>query len=129
MQSHREPAELEDYGISGLSGLHWNLSAAALYEEAVRRGEGQIARDGALAINTGLHTGRSPNDKFIVQEPDSEVHVDWGKVNRPITPKKFDTLCKRLFGALKDKKLFVQDCTTSTDPRYQVPIHIVTETD
>ena len=128
MHSHSGPAGLEDYGISGLSGLHWNLPAAALYEEAVRRGEGQIARDGALAVNTGLHTGRSPNDKFIVQEPDSEAHVDWGKVNRPITQKKFDTLCKRLFGALKGQELFVQDCTAGADPRYQVPIRIVTET-
>ena len=78
--------------------------------------------------DTGLHTGRSPNDKFIVQEPDSEAHVDWGKVNRPITPKKFDTLCKRLFGSLKGKELFVQDCTAGADPRYQVPIRIITET-
>ncbi|MGH9425738.1 MAG: phosphoenolpyruvate carboxykinase (ATP), partial [Terriglobia bacterium] len=94
MRSHRRVAGLEDYGISGLEGIHWNLSASALYEEAVRRREGQIAHGGALAVHTGLHTGRSPNDKFIVQEPDSEAHVDWGKVNRSITPKKFDTLCK-----------------------------------
>ena len=129
MQSHTgSAAGLEDYGISGLAATHWNLPAAALYEEAVRRREGQIARDGALAVNTGLHTGRSPNDKFIVQEPDSEAHVDWGKVNRPITPKKFDTLCKRLFGALKGKELFVQDCIAGADPRFRVPIRIITET-
>ncbi len=128
MQSHRGPAGLEDYGISGLAALHWNLPAAALYEEAVRRCEGQIAQGGALAVHTGLHTGRSPNDKFIVQEPDSEAHVDWGKVNVPITPKKFDTLCQRLFSALKGKELFVQDCTAGADARYQVPIRIVTET-
>ena len=128
MQSHRRPAGLEDYGISGLTDIHWNLPAAALYEESVRRSEGQIAHGGALAVHTGLHTGRSPDDKFIVQEPDSETHVDWGKVNRPITPKRFDTLCKRLFGALKGKDLFVQDCTAGADPRYQVPIRIITET-
>ena len=128
MQSHRGPAGLEDYGISGLAALHWNLPAAALCEEAVRRCEGRIAQGGALAVHTGLHTGRSPNDKFIVQEPDSEAHVDWGKVNVPITPKKFDTLCQRLFSALKGKELFVQDCTAGADARYQVPIRIVTET-
>src|SRR5258706_6377863 len=109
MQSHRRPAGLEDYGISGLAAAHWNLPAEALYEEAVRRGEGQIAHGGALAVQTGLHTGRSPNDKFIVREPDSETHIDWGGVNRPITSKKFDTLCKRLFGILRGKELFVQD--------------------
>ena len=128
MQSHSGTAGLEDYGISGLAATHWNLPAAALYEEAVRRREGQIARDGALAVNTGLHTGRSPNDKFIVQEPDSEAHVDWGKVNRPITSKKFDTLCKRLFAALKGKELFVQDCIAGADPRFRMPIRIITET-
>jgi len=126
MQSHS--GGLEDYGISGLAATHWNLPAAALYEEAVRRHEGQIARDGALAVDTGLHTGRSPNDKFIVQEPDSEAHVDWGKVNRPITPRRFDTLCKRLFGSLKGKELFVQDCIAGADPRFRVPIRIITET-
>src|SRR5882672_11869565 len=54
MQSHRRPAGLEDYGISGLAAAHWNLPAEALYEEAVRRGEGQIAHGGALAVQTGL---------------------------------------------------------------------------
>jgi phosphoenolpyruvate carboxykinase (ATP) len=128
MESHGGAAGLEDYGISGLTATHWNLPAAALYEEAVRRREGQVARDGALAVNTGLHTGRSPNDKFIVEEPESEPHVDWGKVNRPITSKKFDTLCKRLFEALKGKDLFIQDCIAGADPRFRVPIRIITET-
>src|SRR5262245_19544621 len=128
MQDHQVPAGLEDYGISGLAATHWNLPAAVLYEEAVRRGEGRIAGGGALSVHTGLHTGRSPNDKFIVQEPHSEAHVDWGKVNRPIAAKQFDTLCKRLFGALKNKELFVQDCIAGADPRYQVPIRIITET-
>jgi len=125
---NQQPAGLEDYGISGLAATHWNLPAAALYEEAVRRGEGRIAGGGALSVHTGLHTGRSPNDKFIVQEPQSEAHIDWGKVNRPITAKKFDALCKRLFGALKGKELFIQDCIAGADPRYQVPIRIITET-
>src|SRR5262245_4059726 len=128
MASHRGPARLEDYGVSGLAAVHSNLPAAALYEEAVRRGEGSIAAGGALAIHTGLHTGRSPQDKFIVQDPDSEGHVDWGNVNRPITSKKFDALCKRLFGTLKGKELFVQDCLAGADPRYQAPIRIITET-
>jgi len=128
MQSNRRPAGLEHYGISGLAATHWNLPVAALYEEAVRRREGQIAHGGALAVHTGLHTGRSPNDKFIVLEPESEAQVDWGTVNRPMTPKKFDTLCARLFGALMGRELFVQDCTAGADPRYQVPIRIITET-
>jgi len=128
MQSHRKPGGLEDYGISGLAAIHWNPSAAVLYEEAVRRREGQIAHGGALAIGTGLHTGRSPNDKFFVREHNSEAHVDWGDVNRAIAPQKFDGLVERLFSALKGKELFVQDCTAGADPRYQVPIRLITET-
>ncbi|MCI0421447.1 MAG: phosphoenolpyruvate carboxykinase (ATP), partial [Acidobacteria bacterium] len=128
MPNHPGPGGLEDYGIAGVAAIHWNLPAAALYEEAVRRREGQIAQGGALAVNTGLHTGRSPNDKFIVREGDSEGHVDWGKVNCPISPKKFETLYARLYGFLKGKELFVQDCTAGADPRYQTPIRIITET-
>ncbi len=69
---------------------------AALYEEAVRRSEGVIAANGPLVCSTGQHTGRSPNDKFIVKEPSSEKHVAWGKVNRPIDDASFDGLLARM---------------------------------
>ena len=73
--------DLERDGIHA-GRVHWNLSAAALYEEAIRRNEGVIAVEGPLACRTGQHTGRSPNDKFVVREPSSENDIEWGKVNR-----------------------------------------------
>ena len=69
---------LEALGILRSGRVHWNLSPAALYEEALRRGEGALAAEGPLVARTGQHTGRSPNDKFVVKEPSSEQHVHWG---------------------------------------------------
>src|SRR5258706_157547 len=92
---------LEALGINGASNVHWNLGVAALYEEAVRRGEGVIAADGPLVCSTGQFTGRSPNDKFIVKEPSSEQNVAWGKVNRAIDAGAFDALERRMLASLK----------------------------
>src|SRR5437764_232976 len=80
--------------------VRWNLSTAALYEEAVRRQEGMIAADGPLVCRTGQHTGRSPNDKFVVREPSSEAQIDWGKVNRPLDVRQFDALHRDLLATL-----------------------------
>ena len=118
---------LEDAGIEGAAKVHWNLGAAALYEEAVRRGEGLIAADGPLVCSTGQFTGRSPNDKFIVKEPSSEQNVAWGKVNRPIDAANFDNLERRMLSYLRGKEVFVQDCWAGADPSYRLPIRIVTE--
>jgi len=118
---------LEAIGIAGASKVHWNLSVAALYEEAVRRGEGTISVDGPLVCSTGQFTGRSPNDKFIVREPSSEQHVAWGKVNRAIDVAAFDALERRMLASARGKELFVQDCWAGADPSYRLPIRIVTE--
>ena len=75
--------------------VHWNLSPAALYEEALRRGEGMLAAEGPLVCRMGQHTGRSPNDKFVVREASSERHVHWGSVNRPIEEARFDVLLRK----------------------------------
>ena len=85
---------LEALGILRSGRVHWNLSPAALYEEALRRGEGILAAEGPLVAKTGQHTGRSPNDKFVVKESSSERHVHWGTVNRPVEEAKFDALHK-----------------------------------
>ena len=118
-------------------GLEWegiesdlvgrNLSPAALYEEALRTQEGVLAADGALACRTGKHTGRSPNDKFIVREPSSEAHIAWGKVNRPMARPHFDVLRQDLTASLKGKRVYVLDCCAGADPEYQMPIRVITE--
>src|SRR5215468_5617075 len=83
---------LENHGLRDLQAIYWNLSTSALYEETVRRREGRIAHLGPMVVRTGQHTGRSPNDKYIVEEPSSKSKIWWGKVNHPISPDKFDAL-------------------------------------
>jgi phosphoenolpyruvate carboxykinase (ATP) len=105
----------------------WNLSAAALYEEAVRKQEGSIAAEGPIVCRTGQHTGRSPNDKFVVREPSSEAQIAWGKVNRPIEQGHWDTLHNDFLKSLTDKELYVLDCYAGADPAYRLPVRIITE--
>ena len=113
--------------IEGAAAVHRNLGVQALCDEAVRRGEGILAAEGPLVCSTGPHTGRSPNDKFIVKEPSSENHVAWGKVNRPITAAAFGGVLERLEAYLRGKDLFVQDCYAGADPAYRLPIRVITE--
>jgi phosphoenolpyruvate carboxykinase (ATP) len=127
MSSGERKVGLEAVGLEGVSKAHWNLSVGALYEEAVRRHEGLISADGPLVCSTGQHTGRSPNDKFIVREPSSEQNVDWGKVNRPIDSASFDGVERRMLAYLRGKEVFVLDAWAGADPTYRLPIRIVTE--
>jgi phosphoenolpyruvate carboxykinase (ATP) len=117
---------LEQQALQGVR-VRWNLSAAALYEEAVRRQEGLIAADGPLVCRTGQHTGRSANDKFIVREPSSEKEIAWGGPNRPMSPEHFEALHRDLLASLTGSELFVQDCYAGADPRYRLPIRVITE--
>ena len=123
-----DPTELESIGIYNAGGIYRNLSTAQLYEEIIRRGEARMAQGGAVAVRTGKHTGRSPNDKYIVREPTSEGHVAWGKVNRPLSEASFETLRKRLLAYLQRRDLFVQDCFVGADPRYRLPLRVITDT-
>ncbi len=118
---------LDAVGITRTAGEHWNFSTAALYEEALRRKEGELSKDGALVCSTGRYTGRSPNDKFVVKEASSEANVDWGKVNKPIDPAKFDALLARMVAYAADKDLFVLDAYAGADPDYRLPVRIITE--
>ena len=87
---------LEQHDLTNLKLTYWNLPAATLYEHAVRREEGLVSQDGPLVARTGDHTGRSPNDKFLVKEPTSEKNIWWGEVNRPFAAERFDELYVRL---------------------------------
>jgi phosphoenolpyruvate carboxykinase (ATP) len=107
--------------------VHWNLSPAALYEQAVRRQEGLITAQGPLSCRTGQHTGRSPNDKFVVRDAAVEREVDWGKVNRPMDPAQFDVLHAELLSGLKGEELFVLDVYAGADPSNRLPVRIITE--
>jgi phosphoenolpyruvate carboxykinase (ATP) len=117
---------LEEEGIRG-AHTRWNLSRAALYEEAVRRKEGLIAADGPLVCRTGQHTGRSPNDKFIVREPSSENEIAWGGGNRAMSVAQFDALHQDLLASLAGAELFARDCYAGADLKYRLPIRVITE--
>jgi phosphoenolpyruvate carboxykinase (ATP) len=122
----RSRVGLEVHGIEA-DMVGWNLPAPALYEHVARRREGLIADGGALVVHTGHHTGRSPQDKFIVREPSSEERIWWGQHNRPFDPDAFDRLHKRLLAYLQGKELFVQDVFVGADPRYRKHVRVVTE--
>ena len=119
---------LEHHGIRNVDEVFWNLTTPHLYEEAIRRREGRLAHLGPLVVRTGHHTGRSPNDKFVVREPSSEEHIWWGPVNRPMSPEHFERLHRRLLAYLQGKDLFIQDCYVGADPAYRIPLRVITET-
>ncbi|MBI2408258.1 MAG: phosphoenolpyruvate carboxykinase (ATP) [Gemmatimonadetes bacterium] len=121
-------------GQNGLSGqdlkptgmVHWNLVAPELIEAAIRRGEGRLADMGPFVAVTSPHTGRSPNDKFVVKEPSTEADIDWGKINQPITPAHFDALLadvKQYLNGLPE--LFVQDLYCGADPNHRLNVRYV----
>lgn len=114
-------------GLKNLAAVHRNLTVPALYEEAVRRREGLIAGSGALVCRTVPHTGRSPNDKFLVREPGSAEHVWWGRVNRPMDQTHFDLLHDHVVEYLDGREVFVQELWAGADPAYRLPIRVVTE--
>jgi phosphoenolpyruvate carboxykinase (ATP) len=118
---------LADHGITKFNRAYWNLPTGELYEHAIRRSEGIVAHLGPLVVNTGQHTGRAPNDKFIVREPSSEGRVWWGKVNRAFEQEQFNRLRDRVFEYLEDRDIYVQDCFAGADPDFRVPIRVVTE--
>jgi len=117
---------LENHGLVNLRRIYWNLPTAALYEEAVFRGEGRVCHLGPLVVNTGKHTARAAADKFIVREPSTEEFIWWGQYNRPFSSEAFNTLLARLQGFLQGRDVFVQDCYVGADPEYRMPIRIIT---
>ncbi len=118
---------LEEQGVRTSRPIHWNLSTAALYEHAIRREEGALAAEGPLVCRTGAHTGRSPNDKFLVKEPSSESQIAWGKVNKPLDPAHFDALKQDMLAHLADRELYVQDLYAGADPQYRLSVRFIQE--
>jgi len=118
---------LESLGIAQTAQTFWNLPTAILQEHIIRRHEGMVAHLGPIAVRTGQHTGRSPNDKFIVDEPGSRDKVWWGKINRPIDEDHFERILARQCSYLRDKGVYVQDCYAGADPAYRLRIRVITE--
>ena len=118
---------LENHGFSNLKKIYWNLSNAALYEESIKRSEGNVADQGPLLVATGKHTGRSAGDKFVVREMSTEDGIWWGEYNRPFSQEKFNLVFARLQAYLQNREVFVQDCYAGADPEYRLPIRVITE--
>ena len=106
--------------------VHRNLTPTQLYEHAVRRREGVVTAGGPFCAVTLPHTGRSPNDKFLVQEPETTNEIWWGKVNQPLAPELFERLKADVEAHLSGQEIFIRDVYAGADPTYRLPIRFVT---
>ena len=118
---------LEHHGLYNPNDIYWNLPTPALCEQALERREGALSHPGPLVARTGHHTGRSANDKFIVDESESHDQIWWGTINKPIPEQNFDILHQRMASCLQMKDVYVQDCFAGANPDYRMPIRIITE--
>lgn len=128
--SARTPAfDLSQQGIdTGSADLHWNLTTSPLIETSVSRGEGRLAKYGPLVVETGKHTGRSANDKFIVRDDETDDTVWWGKVNVPMSPDHFAALKEDFLAEVAKKDtLFVQDLYGGSQPDHRVRVRVINE--
>ncbi|MGI9482530.1 MAG: phosphoenolpyruvate carboxykinase [Hyphomicrobiales bacterium] len=117
---------IEESGLTGLAAAHWNLQEKQLYDEALRRGEGVAAKNGPLAVKTGVHTGRSAQDKFIVRDSDTEDTIWWDN-NKGLDRAHFNVLRDDFMAHSQGKELFVQDLHGGADPAYRIKVRVITE--
>ncbi len=120
-------ASLTDLGINP-SIVHWNLTTQQLSDKTVELGQGSITSQGALAVNTGKFTGRSPQDKFTVKDALTENTVDWGDINFGISPEHFDIILKDMQAFMSNKELYVRDAYACADPKHRLNIRVINET-
>ena len=120
---------LEFIGIKNTNTQYWNLSPEELIEETIKRGQGVLNDTGALAVDTGEFTGRSPKDKFIVEDSITKDSVDWASAfNQPVTPTVFDNLYAKITAHLAGKDVFIKDCVACAHESYKLKVRVVTET-
>jgi len=120
------PYGLDRHGLAPERNVHWNLSPAELYEHTLARGEGRLAHMGGLAVETVPHTGRSPQDRFLVRENATETAVDWGSINLPISVEHYQSLRGEIVQYLNERELFVGDARAGQDPAAGINVRVVT---
>ena len=119
---------LDDHGIPEVRGrIHWHPTTSQLYMHALTAGDAVLAEGGALVVDTGKHTGRSPNDKFIVREPGSEDRIWWGEVNAEISEDDFEGLRDKVAARLGESDVYVVDAFAGADPAHRIAVRVVTE--
>ncbi len=122
-----EEEGLRQHGLDPQKAVHWNLSPTRLYEESFARGDGRLVHMGAICADTAPHTGRSPNDRFVVRDELTEGVVDWGKVNVPMTTAHFEVLRADVVEYLNDRDLFVRDARAGSDETHSLGIRVISE--
>jgi phosphoenolpyruvate carboxykinase (ATP) len=118
---------LDKLGLRNIPTVHRNLSVPVFYEHAIRRGEGQLGAGGAFVARTGIHTGRSPKDKYIVEDETTRDTVWWGDTNRAVDDALFDSMYRRIVTYFQGKELYVQDCFGGADPEYRLAVRVVSD--
>ncbi|MGI0049282.1 MAG: phosphoenolpyruvate carboxykinase (ATP), partial [Nitrososphaera sp.] len=108
-----------------LGRVHHNLSVPSLVELIINRKEGVLSSTGALSVKTGKFTGRSPDDKFIVDDEVTHGAVDWGKVNHPISEENFDKIFRRMKSHVEEKEFFIFDGFVGANPENRLPIRVI----
>jgi len=119
-------ADLNALGLTDVTTF-WNTPVATLVEHALAQDQGVLSDTGALCIDTGEFTGRSPKDRFIVKDDITTETVDWGEINKPFDADKFDTLHKKVINYLNGKKLYVRDAFACADPKHRLPVRFIME--
>jgi len=120
-------ADFKKLGLVNTGDIRWNLNTPSLYEQAIRRREGILAHLGPLVVRTGHHTARAAQDKYIVDEPSSTENIWWGKVNKPISEERFNSIHDRVRAYLQGRELYVEDVYVGADPTYRRSIRVITE--
>ena len=123
----KSSVSLEYLGLEPDSNHLWNLTPPELYEEAIKNDEAILTDDMALRVLTGKYTGRSPEDKFIVDEPSIHDDIDWGEINKPISEEVFESLHRKVVEYLEGKKLYIKDCFAGADEQYRLNVRVVSE--
>jgi phosphoenolpyruvate carboxykinase (ATP) len=118
---------LAEHGIAARGRVNWHPATSQLYSHALARGEARLAEGGPLVVDTGLHTGRSPKDKFIVREPGSESRIWWSEVNAEISEEDFDRLRERVAAHLGEVDVYVIDAFAGSDPAHRIGVRVITE--
>jgi len=118
---------LDYLGLENNSEVYWNLNPSELYEHAILHGEAILTKDHALLVHTGKFTGRSPKDKFVVEQPSIQDDIDWGPINQPTSEEVFDKLFNKVTEYLSDKRLFVKDVFAGADETNRLNVRVVSE--
>ena len=118
---------LAEHGIDVRGRIHWHPTTSQLYMYSLARGEARLAEGGPLVVDTGVHTGRSPKDKFVVREPGSEGRIWWGDVNAEISESSFEGLREKVIARLGEGDVYVVDAFAGADPAHRIAVRVITE--